>query len=167
MNLRFVFKYLYMIITFLLIDQVSKYLVKSYMSIGQTIAVIPNFFHITYVENPGAAFGMLAYKTPLFIGLSFVVILGIIYYLKKLESSNLLTRLAMGMLIAGALGNLIDRLQTGMVIDFIDFRGIWPFVFNIADVTICIGVGLLILELLRESKEGKLLDNNEEIDIKE
>jgi signal peptidase II len=156
-----IIKYLGFIIGLLLLDQGSKYLITSNMSLSETIPVINNFFHITYVENPGAAFGMLAYKTPLFIGLTFVVVIAMFYYLSKLEFNSVFNKITIGMLIAGAIGNLIDRLRTGMVIDFLDFRGIWPFVFNVADILICVGVALLLFEVIKSAKDENNKDNLE------
>jgi signal peptidase II len=108
--------------------------------------VIANVFHITYWRNPGAAFGILAYRTEFFIIIGTLVAVGIIIALLKLPPGKHLLKVALAMLLGGAIGNLIDRVRIGYVIDFFDFR-IWP-VFNIADSAIVIGVILLAWFLL-------------------
>lgn len=131
----------------LLLDQGIKYLVQTQMAVGQSIPVWPQVFHLTYVENPGAAFGLLANQTTFFIVITCLVIIGIIVFYHRLAHSSRWLRLGLALQLGGAVGNLIDRLRFGFVIDFFDFR-IWP-VFNIADMAIVTGVALLCLELLR------------------
>jgi signal peptidase II len=133
-------------LTVLLIDQLSKGIVTKTMELGQSIPVIANVFHITYWRNPGAAFGILAYRTEFFIIIGTLVAVGIIIALLKLPPGKHLLKVALAMLLGGAIGNLIDRVRIGYVIDFFDFR-IWP-VFNIADSAIVIGVILLAWFLL-------------------
>lgn len=133
------------IITILALDQGLKLVVQRNMELNQSIPVIENIFHLTYVLNPGAAFGILADKTIFFI-FATVIVLGLIgYYYYRTPKEKTWLRLGLNILLGGALGNLIDRVRTGHVVDFFDFR-IWP-VFNIADIAISVGVGLLILDL--------------------
>ncbi len=123
-------------------DQFSKYWVGRIFYPGETRPLIPGFFHLTYVRNPGAAFGLLAHKTSFFIVISLLVILLIIFGGHYLKTRYFLSRLALAFLLGGALGNLGDRLRTGYVVDFLDFR-FWP-VFNLADVALVLGIFLLV-----------------------
>ncbi|RJX29351.1 MAG: signal peptidase II [Dethiobacter sp.] len=129
----------------ILTDQLSKLWVLRKFAPGETWALIPNIFHLTYVRNPGAAFGILAYKTPFFIAISVLAIFLIVFSGHFLDSRYALFRLALALQLGGAMGNLIDRLRTGYVIDFLDFR-FWP-VFNLADTAIVLGIVLLFLSL--------------------
>jgi len=128
-----------------LLDQASKYLITAKMSLGQSIPVIENVFHITYIHNPGAAFGLLANRTSFFIAVTAAVLAGIfVFHWKRGVRGRPMTA-ALGLIAGGSLGNLVDRVRYGEVVDFLDFR-IWP-VFNLADSSIVIGAGLLIVIL--------------------
>lgn len=129
------------------IDQLSKYIVVESMALGESIPIIQNVFHLTYILNPGAAFGMFAHNRLFFIAIALVVISIIFWARKEILASSWEVKLGCGLFLGGAIGNLIDRARQGVVIDFFDFR-IWP-VFNIADIAICIGVGLIIWSLLK------------------
>lgn len=116
--------------------------------------IIPKIFHITYILNPGAAFGLLAGRTWIFVVTAIVVFLAVIYAHLRLPKDARAIRLALGMIGGGALGNLYDRVVIGKVVDFLDFR-IWPYIFNFADSMIVIGAGILILTIyLNEKKAG-------------
>lgn len=129
----------------LFFDQSSKFILTKYLARNQSIPVIDGVFHLTLIYNRGAAFGILRNQVPLFIVTSiFAVIL--IYFAIKKNSHRKLYSLALCLILAGALGNLADRLFFGYVIDFLDFR-IWP-VFNLADSAITIGAVLLSWEIL-------------------
>ena len=137
-----------------IIDQLVKHLVVSTMHLGQSLPVIKGIFHITYVLNPGAAFGMLEHQRWIFILVALAaVLLGAAFY-KKLQQESLLMRSGAGLLLGGAVGNLADRIQSGLVVDFLDFR-IWP-VFNIADIAICAGAGLLIYDIWQRRNEDEI-----------
>lgn len=137
------------------IDRVLKVLIQGNFVVGESVPVIPDFFHLTYVLNPGAAFGLLPGRTWIFIPAAVIVCAGIIYAQFKIPRQEWLMRLTLGLIGGGALGNLYDRLFIGKVVDYLDFQ-IWPFVFNFADSAIVVGVGLLmILMLLEDRKERK------------
>jgi signal peptidase II len=134
-----------------IIDQFSKQYIVQHMLVGMSIPVINDIFHITYILNAGAAFGLLQYQT-YFLRIVAVIILGlIIYYYNKVLTQSTLLKWGAGLLSGGAVGNLIDRFRTGYVVDFFDFR-IWP-VFNVADIAIVTGVGLILIEILLLSKK--------------
>lgn len=130
-----------------ILDQFSKYIVVENMALGESIPIIEKVFHLTYILNPGAAFGMFAHNRLFFIAIAIVVIGIIIWARREILASPWEVKAGCGLFLGGAIGNLIDRARQGLVIDFFDFR-IWP-VFNIADIAICIGVGLIIWNLLK------------------
>ena len=137
-----------------IVDQLVKHLVVSTMHLGQSVPVIKEIFHITYVLNPGAAFGMLEHQRWFFILVALAaVLLGAAFY-KKLQQESFLMRSGAGLLLGGAVGNLADRIQSGLVVDFLDFR-IWP-VFNIADIAICAGAGILIFDIWQRRNEDDI-----------
>lgn len=139
------------------LDQLSKVVIDSNLELYQSLPVIENFFHITYLRNPGAAFGILAdhsIRLPFFISVSLIAALGILWYLRRVAASDHWQQLALGLIFSGALGNLIDRIRLGEVIDFLDvhwYRYHWP-AFNIADSAICVGVGIMLICSFREER---------------
>jgi len=135
-----------------IIDRVLKILVQTNFVEGETVIVIPKVFHLTFVLNPGAAFGLMAGQTWIFVVTAFLVVGGVIYGQFHIPRGETLTRLAIGMIGGGALGNLYDRLVIGRVVDYLDFQ-IWSFVFNFADSMIVVGVGLLLILLYRQEKD--------------
>ena len=146
----------YLVITVLLvlIDQIVKILVERHMFFGDTISIVDGFLHLTYVQNRGIAFGIFQGKVDIISIATVIAIIGIIvYFLKNVKKSNLFEKAAYVFIISGAVGNMIDRLTRGYVVDMIDFRGIWSFVFNIADVYINLGVILLLLDLLLKRRK--------------
>jgi signal peptidase II len=146
----------------LILDFGTKYLAYTFLRQIRTITIIPDFLHLTYVENRGAAFGFLAeansrFRTPFFILVSLLAIIFIISLYKKIEG-NRIFHTGLLFILGGAVGNLIDRLRSGFVIDFLDFHWYqyhWP-AFNLADTFICIGVGLLLFDMFFCSKENKV-----------
>ena len=127
------------------LDQLSKFLVVRFLQLNTPVSLIKNFFDITLVHNRGAAFGILKNQLLLFIAISFFTIIFIFLHLKNKKNSFLL-KVCLSLILAGAVGNLIDRLRFGYVIDFLDFH-VWP-VFNLADSALTIGSLLLSWELL-------------------
>ncbi len=134
------------------LDRLAKFIVLKYLSVSDSIPVINGVFHLTLVYNRGAAFGMLKNQVPLFIFVSLAAIVLIFINLKK--ENSFLSRISLSLILAGALGNLVDRVFLGYVVDFLDFR-IWP-VFNIADSAITIGAILLGYTILKKPAPVKV-----------
>ena len=133
------------------LDQLTKYLVVSNMALHESIDIIPGVFRFTYIQNDGAAFGSLDNARWVFMILSTVAIIGILAYMFWKKPQNKLMLAALTLIVSGGIGNMIDRIALGYVIDFLDFCAfpkIWMWVFNVADSFVCIGAGLLILWLV-------------------
>lgn len=149
-----------MIATIIIADQITKGLVQQKFFLGESIPVISGLLNLTYVKNPGAAFGMLAYapdyiRTPLFFALPVVASFWLLYLIWTTRNKNFIHCLAYSLIFAGAVGNLIDRFSMNYVVDFIDFFwGSHHFAaFNIADSAISIAAGILIIDLLFSNKK--------------
>lgn len=141
------------IVAFVLaVDQFTKYIAAKYLMPIGTLPIIKNFFHLTYLENRGAAFGILQNKTLFFIIITIIVGGILIYSMFKLPG-NAAYKYTLAMILGGAIGNLVDRIRLGYVIDFIDFK-FFPAVFNIADSFIV--VGAFILGYLMIFKDAKV-----------
>lgn len=145
-----------------ILDQVSKYLVVANMELHESVEIIPGILRFTYIHNDGAAFGSMDEHRWVFMLLSTVAIVAILTYLfwKKPQDKFLLSALIM--VTGGGIGNMIDRVYLGYVIDFIDFCAfpkIWMWIFNIADSFVCVGAGVLalwlILDTVKEYKKEK------------
>lgn len=132
----------------IIIDQFTKYIVVQNFFLGESIPVIPNVFHWTYILNPGAAFGMLEGSRWLFVLIAAAVIAGVCFFRREIRQEGLLIEAGSALFVGGAIGNLIDRILHGVVIDFFDLR-IWP-IFNVADIAICVGVGLILWKIISE-----------------
>jgi len=156
------------IVVVLMLDQITKYWIKTGMYLGQSYPVIGNFFRITYVENPGMAFGVRVENVYLFFGLSLLAAVLVFYYLYKLRNDGWIVQTSLSLIAAGAIGNLLDRFIYGKVIDFLDFEFFdisipsfhllfwhfpgysmtrWP-VFNVADSSVFVGMVVLIIYLI-------------------
>jgi signal peptidase II len=137
------------------VDQLVKAAVRPRLNLFDSIEVIPGFFSLTRVHNTGAAFGMLdavdiPFKTGVMALVQTTALIGLAAYAATLAPGQRLTRLGLAFVIGGAIGNLIDRVTSGYVLDFFDFywRG-WHFwAFNVADASITIGVALMVLDLI-------------------
>ncbi|MHB1127746.1 MAG: signal peptidase II [Bacillota bacterium] len=144
---------LFLIIAFaILLDQGSKMFIQSTMHLGDSLPVIWGIFHITFIKNPGAAFGVLANRTSLFVAITVLVVLVILALYRQIPPEWKILRIGLAMLVGGALGNLLDRVRMGTVVDFLDLR-FWP-IFNLADTFVVVGVILLCWELLRPNPVG-------------
>ena len=135
----------------LILDRLTKHIAVNNMFEGQSVKVFPGIFHLTLVLNKGAAFGLLKDQKMLFVALSVLVIIFIIYYTLSKKTTDRAALIALGLVLGGAVGNLIDRVRLGYVIDFLDL-GIWP-VFNIADSCITIGAAILILKMFLRKRD--------------
>jgi len=136
-----------------LFDQVSKLYIEAHMSVGSSVPVVNNVFHITLVLNPGAAFGILEHQQWFFIVVALLLFAAVAFFYRRLALLSQTLRLGVALFVGGALGNLIDRIRLGCVVDFFDFR-IWP-VFNVADTAIVLGVGLIGWGMLQLSEAKK------------
>ena len=141
------------------IDQLTKFLAVKFLMPISTKPLISEVLHLTYVENRGAAFGMLQDKRWVFILLSTLTITALLFFLYAGFFEGKLYITSVSMIISGGIGNMIDRLSLGYVVDFIDFRLINFAVFNGADSFVCVGAGLLviaaILDIAKDSKKAK------------
>ncbi len=147
----------------LLVDQVSKYLVFTNLSVGEMwnpLAFLRPFVTLTHVTNTGAAFGLFQGHGTLFAIVPILVVAGILVFYRYLPPSEILLKVSLGLQLGGAMGNLLDRLRLGNVVDFIDFK-IWP-VFNLADAAVVAGVAILAFHLLfsKEADEQGLEGQN-------
>ena len=142
------------------LDQLTKFLIAARIPLGGRIPVVEGFFNLVHVRNRGAAFSLLSNLSSDFAWLFFVatttlVLLVVGYLWWRLSEREWPSALGFSLIMAGALGNLIDRVRLGEVIDFLDFylgRHHWP-AFNVADSLVCVGAGVLILMLFIEGKE--------------
>ena len=133
------------------LDQIIKYWALNYLKELNSIPVINNIFSLTYVENRGAAFGMLQNNQSIFILFAAVASCFGLYYLHSKKVNNL-GKIGILLVISGAIGNLIDRVRLGFVVDYLDFHIIWSYVFNLADCFVVVGTILLCLYIIT-SKE--------------
>ncbi len=134
----------------ILVDQIVKLIVRLNMMPGESIPLVPQVLHFTYVLNPGAAFGILENQRMFFIVAGIFILLAALLLYPRLKRQNPWLRYGCIALLGGAVGNLIDRIHNGLVVDFLDFR-IWP-VFNIADIAIVGGVGCMLYAILFKEK---------------
>ena len=138
-------------------DQLTKICAAANLKDISTLPIIENIFHFTYVENRGAAFGMLADHRWVFMILSVVGIAAIFVYLTVTKPKSWWMRLALCFIVGGGVGNMIDRIARGYVIDFIDCRFINFYVFNVADSFVCVGCAMFIIAvIIDEVRERKL-----------
>jgi signal peptidase II len=140
-------------------DQLTKWIATSYLKYGESVPVIPDFFNYTLVHNKGAAFGMFAgledfHRQISLAVVSFLALLVIYFFLKKEVKDDTVSQKALYCVLAGAFGNIIDRIRFDYVVDFLDFyykNYHWP-AFNVADMAISIGVSILIIRMVFQKK---------------
>ena len=144
-------KYLFITSLVIFFDQVSKWLMMSWLSLYETVVIMP-YFNLTMAHNEGAAFSFLAqaggWQRWFFIGLALIISVVLFVWLAKLKPTEKLEAISLSLILGGAIGNVIDRISYGYVVDFIDLyigHNHWP-VFNIADSAICIGAILLVAD---------------------
>lgn len=147
-------------------DLITKAYINSTFMIHESFVVIKGLFNITHVRNPGAAFGFLATLSPsfralFFITITIIVIFLVLYYISKSHEGEMNTVFALSLILSGAVGNLIDRVRFGEVIDFIDIyigNSHWP-AFNVADAAISTGAVIMMLELFKRKKQPDSSEN--------
>lgn len=150
------------------IDLLTKLLVAGLMTLGQSVPLIPGVLNLTYIHNKGAAFGMLSEHRWVFMVISIVAIIGIGIYLFGFCKERMLLRVGLAMIISGGLGNMVDRIFYGYVIDMIDFClfPFWKWIFNVADAFVCVGAGVvvlsLILDIIKETRNKKKTKEKDE-----
>lgn len=135
------------------LDQGSKQAAKWFLALNQSVTVIPGVLSFTHIQNPGAAFGILKYHTPLLLLITISLIFVVILFRNKLPNQAATFRYGLALGLGGAIGNLIDRIGLGKVIDFLDLD-FWPLqnwpIFNLADISILAGAALIFFYLVQE-----------------
>ena len=149
---------IYVAVPVLILDWGTKWLVQQHITQGTGIPVISGFFNLRHDRNSGAAFGVLAGHRFLLILITIVALIFIFTYYLRFRKSRWM-QVSLGFLLGGAVGNFIDRLYLGEVVDFLQFgivsRGLyWP-TFNVADISVCIGAGMLIVYLFRNRNQDQ------------
>jgi signal peptidase II len=145
-----------------ILDQAAKYLVMGRFRLGESVAVIPNFLYLTYIQNPGFAFGFMAdmnvwVRVPLFILITLAAGLMVYSFQRFLPPEKAVSRWGLALIWGGALGNFVDRMRFGKVVDFVDVRyydHTW-YIFNIADSCITVGLTVLILGYWLEGRKNR------------
>ncbi len=154
-----IFVYYLIALAVVLLDQLTKHLAVEFLKPAGSVPLIDGVLHLSYVENTGAAFGIMKNSRWLFMVISVVAIIILIYVIAKYGKGHAFASVAVAMILGGGIGNMIDRVRIGYVIDFIDFRLINFAVFNVADSFVTVGalllVCFLISEMARESKAAK------------
>ena len=155
-------------------DQLSKWLAVIFLKGNGSAVIIKDILRFTYLENRGAAFGMLSNHRWVFLVISTVAIAAIIFYMVKYKPQSKIMIVGISFMAGGGIANMIDRVALGYVIDFIDFYAcpkIWAYVFNVADSFVCVGAGFMVLYLIMETvkevkvmKASKLAESTEEND---
>ncbi|UAL49098.1 signal peptidase II [Sutcliffiella horikoshii] len=143
----------------IIVDQLTKWLVVRYMEIGENIPIIHNFLYLSSHRNSGAAWGILEGQMYFFYIITVGVVIGLIVYLQKLPKDQPWMKLALSLMLGGAIGNFIDRVLHQEVIDFINtFIFTYDFpIFNVADSALVIGVGIILILTILEGKKEKEL----------
>lgn len=143
----------------IVLDQLSKYAAINYLMESAPYIIIPNFFRLSYVENFGAAFGILQNRKIFFIIVTCIVVVSLsLFLIKNYYRINIFMRIGLSLLLGGTIGNFIDRVRFGYVVDFISFRlfNRYEFpVFNIADIAIVIGTSIILILVLFDKYEAR------------
>jgi len=157
-------KYLYLVLIgggTVILDQITKRIVQDKFELHESLVVMEGFFSLTYILNPGAAFGFMAdrsetFRAVFFAIVSIIALTILIVFFRQTAASDTLSLIAISLLFGGAIGNMIDRVRLGEVVDFLDFyidQYHWP-AFNVADSAITIGVSIMMLHLFFEKKDA-------------
>lgn len=150
------FKIIILTISLIIVDQISKTLITNYFEVGDSLTIINNFFRFLYIKNTGAAFGIFMNSKIMLIIVTLMLLVYLIIELKK-NINNRIISISLSLIISGALGNLIDRIFRGYVVDFISFTifNKEMAIFNVADAFITIGVVLLLIYIFKEGKHER------------
>jgi signal peptidase II len=151
----------------LVFDQLSKEWITSRMTLYSSVPIVPGLVHLTLVHNPGALFGLFKdigdpYRTVMFLAVPVIAIALILFFQYRTSTADAMSQSGLALILGGAVGNLVDRLRFGHVVDFVDvFVGEhhWP-AFNVADSAICVGVSLLFIDLLRQSRGPRSIESS-------
>lgn len=149
--------YLFVTFSLVAIDQYSKSLIVTYLELNKPIEIIPNFFKLNYVQNFGAGFSIMQNSRTIFLIITPVCLICFAILLLKVKKGDILSKVALLLIMGGTIGNFIDRIATTYVVDFLDFY-IFGYdfpVFNFADICLTIGVFLYIIVIFKESKNAK------------
>ena len=145
------------------VDLTSKLLVYNLMAEGDSIRILGNFFKITFLKNKGMAFGLLGNHRFIFISISAVVIVLLLIYLFRFSKDTKFVKIGLALIIGGGIGNMVDRIGLGYVVDMLDFSSFFPYIFNVSDSCVCVGVAIvaigLIVKEVKESKQKKAAKN--------
>lgn len=151
--------WLLVILGSVIIDQATKWLVVRFIPYQESISIIDGVFEFTYIRNEGAAFGMLSDNRWVFMIVSTVAIAALLIYLWKFRPDSTWACVAISMIIGGGIGNMIDRIRLGYVIDFLNFcafPNLWMWIFNVADAFVCVGGAILfvwcVVSLIKEGR---------------
>lgn len=145
------------VIVVLILDRITKLWALNILTKVPEIVILKNIFGFSYLENRGAAFGILQNRVILLVVITFIVIVGVIYYFLRYKPNSRILKISIALILGGAVGNLFDRIFYGYVVDFIlvHYRDIYYFpTFNVADVTVVIGTSLLAFYLIKEDGYG-------------
>ncbi|OIJ09828.1 signal peptidase II [Anaerobacillus arseniciselenatis] len=150
-------KYYILALIILILDQWTKWIVVTQMELRQQIPIIENLLYFTSHRNKGAAFGILQGQMWLFFIVTVIVVVFVVYYMNKHAKESKLLGISLGLVLGGAIGNFIDRLFRGEVVDFIDvYIFTYDFaIFNVADMALVIGVGILMVQIFLEERNAR------------
>lgn len=149
-----------------ILDQVTKWLAVEFLTKVETVPLIQNVLHLTYLENTGAAFGILKNNRWVFLIISTVAIIALLAYIAKFPPKSKWLGVGLSFIVGGGIGNMIDRVLLGYVVDFIDFRLINFAVFNVADSFVCVGAVLVLIYVFFFSYKKKEVENAADTDGK-
>ena len=154
--------WLCIIATSVLVDQLTKLWTVAALGVGESVDFLPGVLRFTYIQNKGAAFGMLSDNRWVFMIISSVAIVALLVYLWKFRPDSIWACTAISLIVGGGIGNMIDRIRLSYVIDMIDFcafPNLWMWVFNFADACVCVGAGILfvwlVASMILEAKQEK------------
>lgn len=158
------------VFTAVFLDQLTKWLAIIFLKGNDSTIFLEGILRFTYIENRGAAFGMLSDHRWVFLLISSVAIVGITFYMIKWRPKNKLAYISISFIVGGGIGNMIDRIFLGYVVDFIDFYAfpkIWNYIFNVADSFVCVGAAMLMLYLvpstIKDMKKSKAVKTTNEL----